>query len=150
MLRITIEGMAAGATAGAIAYTLTSLSTDAVAKTANYTIKGVGLLAAVGTNYWMGPIPSKTLTIACEIAAKQSEDTIQKGGLVISAAVAGAVGVATALTVTIGSHLVRYTIQYSKVLSKEAAIKLSELYIRQISGVSTCCPEDDWELIEDL
>ena len=51
MLRITIEGMAAGATAGAIAYTLTSLSTDAVAKTANYTIKGVGLLAAVGTNY---------------------------------------------------------------------------------------------------
>jgi hypothetical protein len=148
MLHITIEGMAAGATAGAIAYTLTSLSTDAVAKTANYTIKGIGMVAALGTNYWIGEIPSKTLTIACNVAAKQSEDTIQRGGLLTSMAVAGAVATATALTVTIGSHLVRYTIQYSKVLSKEAAIKLSELYIRQVSGVSTCCPEDEWELVE--
>ena len=150
MLHITIEGMAAGATAGAIAYTLTSLSTDAVAKTAKYTIRGVGTIAALGTNYWMGEIPSKTLTIACEVAAKQSEDTIQKGGLLTSMAVAGAVATATALTVTIGSHLVCYTIQYSKAFSKEAAIKLSELYIRQISGVSTCCPEDEWELVENL
>ena len=148
MLHITIEGMTAGATAGALAYTLTSLTTDAVAKTANYTIRGVGMVAALGTNYWMGSIPSATVSIACNVAAKQSEDTIQKGGLLTSMAVAGAVGAATALTVTIGSHLVRYTIQYSKILSKEAAIKLSELYIRQISGVSTCCPEDEWELVE--
>jgi hypothetical protein len=148
MLHITIEGLTAGATAGAIAYTLTSLTSEAIAKTANYTIKGIGLLAAAGTNYWMGPIPSATVTIACEVAAKSSEETIQKGGILASAATAGAVGAATALTVTIGSHLVRYTIQYSKVLSKELAIKLSELYIRQISGISTCCPEDEWELME--
>ena len=32
----------------------------------------------------------------------------------------------------------------------EMAIKLSELYIRQVSGVSTCCPEDEWELVENL
>jgi hypothetical protein len=148
MLHITIEGLAAGATAGAVAYTLTSLTSDALAKTAKYSIKGIGLLAAAGTNYWMGPIPSATVTIACEIAAKSSEETIQKGGILASAALAGAAAAATALTITIGSHLVRYTIQYSQVLSKEMAIKLSELYIRQISGVSTCCPEDDWELME--
>jgi hypothetical protein len=147
MIHITIEGLAAGATAGAIAYTVTSLTSDAVAKTANYTIKGIGMAAAAGTKYWMGPIPSATVSIACEVAARSSEETIQKGGLLTSMAVAGAVGAATALTVTIGSHLVRYTIQYSQVLSKEVAIKLSELYIRQVSGVSTCCPEDEWELI---
>ena len=147
MLHITIEGLAAGATAGAIAYTVTSLTSDAVAKTANYTIKGIGMAAAAGTKYWMGPIPSATVRIACELAANRSEKTIQTGGLLTSMAVAGAVGAATALTVTIGSHLVRYTIQYSQVLSKEMAIKLSELYIRQVSGVSTCCPEDEWELI---
>jgi hypothetical protein len=150
MLHITIEGLAAGATAGAIAYTVTSLTSDIVAKTANYTIKGIGLAAAAGTKYWMGSIPSATVSIACEMAAKTSEDTLQRGGLLTSAAVGAAVGAATALTVTIGSHLVSYTIHYSKVLSKEMAIKLSELYIRQISGVSTCCPEDDWELVELL
>lgn len=148
MLHITIEGMAAGATAGAVAYTLTSLTSEAVAKTAKYSIKGIGILAAAGANYWMGPIPSTTVSIACEMAAKSSEETIQKGGILASAAAAGATAAATALTVTIGSHLVRYTIQYSQVLSKELAIKLSELYIRQISGVSTCCPEDEWELME--
>jgi len=147
MIHITIEGLAAGATAGAIAYTVTSLTSDAVAKTANYTIKGIGMAAAAGTKYWMGPIPSATVRIACELAANRSEKTIQTGGILTSMAVAGAVGAATALTVTIGSHLVRYTIQYSQVLSKEVAIKLSELYIRQVSGVSTCCPEDEWELI---
>ena len=148
MLHITIEGMAAGVTAGAIAHSLTVLTSDIVAKTAKYTMKGIGMAAAAGTKYWMGSIPSATVSIACELAANRSEETIQHGGLLTSMAVAGAVGAATALTVTIGSHLVRYTIHYSKVLSKEVAIKLAELYIRQISGVSTCCPEDEWELVE--
>jgi hypothetical protein len=148
MLHITIEGMTAGATMGAIAYTLTSLTSDAVAKTASYTIRGVGMIAALGTNYWMGTVPSMTVTLASQVAAKSSEETIQKGGLLTSAAVGATVGAATALSVTIGSHLVHYTICYSKVLSKEIAIKLSELYIRQISGVSTCSPEDEWELVE--
>jgi len=150
MLHITIEGLAAGATAGAIAFTLTSLTTDVVAKTAKYTMKGLGLAAAAGTKYWMGSIPSTTVSIACEMAAKTSENTIQRGGLLTSAAVGSAVGAATALTVTIGAHLVRYTIHYSKVLSTEVAIKLAEVYIRQISGLSTCCPEDEWELVELL
>jgi hypothetical protein len=63
----------------------------------------------------------------------------------------------TALSITLGTRLVEYTIEYGGVLTREAAVKLSEMYLKYKSvqsgfvesGNVTDLTADQWVVVGD-
>ena len=129
-IRITPAAMAAGATAAAITYTLMSLSSSAVAVSTNVLVDAAGTVAAEGTRYFFGDIPAMTVRVFGRMFSKTSEESVRYGGTLTAVAAAAVVGGTTAITVSVGSEVLRYSIEYGGILTQAAAVQISEAYLQ--------------------
>jgi hypothetical protein len=129
-IKITVAGMTAGVVVAAVTYTAAENSSHAVATATGATINLAGRLAGLGADYIGGAALGTTVRIVSSAAAETTKQSIITSGRLGSAAVAATAGAVTALTITVGTRLVQYTIEYGGQLTREAAVRLSEMYLK--------------------
>jgi hypothetical protein len=129
-LRITAPAAVAGTVASVLTYALLYHSTSAVASGTGLLVDSVGAVASAGTRYWFGDIPATTVRIMGRLWSETSASSVRTGGTYAAIATAAAVGGTTALTVSLGTHLVEATIEYGGALTQAAAQKIGEAYLR--------------------
>ena len=129
-IKITVAGMTAGVVVAAVTYAAAENSSHAVATATGATINLAGRLAGLGADYIGGAALGTTVRIVSSAAAETTKQSIITSGRLGSAAVAATAGAVTALTITVGTRLVQYTIEYGGQLTREAAVRLSEMYLK--------------------
>ena len=156
-LHITAPAAAAGTVASVLTYTLLIHSSVAAASGAGLLVDSVAAAAAVGTRYFGGDIPATAVRILGRVWSTASESAVRTGGSYTALAAAAAIGGTTALTVSLGSRLAEVTVEYGSSLSRAAATKIAEAYLRfKESGIQvpnseytfTDSEQDDWVLMD--
>ena len=128
-IKISVAASTAGAIAAALTYTAASKATGAAAIASGLTVSTIGELASYGAKALVGEGAAVAVRLVTAAASRTTEETVRQGGI-ISAAVAGAAaGAAAALTVTVGGHVVKYSVEYGGKISSEMAQKFSEMYL---------------------
>lgn len=129
-IKITVAGMTAGVVVAAVTYAAAETSSHAVATATGTGINIAGRLVGLGVDYIGGTALGTTVRIVSSAAAETTKQTMITSGRLGSAAVAATAGAVTALTITVGTRLVQYTIEYGGLLTREAAVRLSEMYLK--------------------
>jgi hypothetical protein len=129
-IKITVAGMTAGVVVSAVTYAAAEHSSRALATATGATINIAGRLAGLGADYVGGTVLGTTVRIVSSAAAETTKQTMIASGQMGSAAVAATAGAVTALTITLGARLLEYTVEYGGQLSREAAVRLSEMYLK--------------------
>lgn len=129
-ITITVGGAAAGATVAALTYAGAATSTRVLATGSSITLNALGELIGLGAGYFGSPVAASTVRIMAHAAGKTSEETIRSGGQTVAAGTAVLAGALTALTITIGTRVIEYSIEYGGKISKEVAHQLSEAYLK--------------------
>lgn len=156
-IKITVAGMTAGVVVAAVTYAAAENSSHAVATVTGTGIQLAGRLVGAGADMIAGPVLGTTVRIVSSAAAETTKQSIISSGRLGSAAIAATAGAVTALTITLGTRLVQCTIEYGGVLTKEAALKLSEMYLKYKSvqsgfvesGNITDLSSDQWVFVGD-
>jgi hypothetical protein len=156
-IKISVAGMTAGVVVAAVTYAAAENSSHALATATGTGITLAGRLAGVGADYIGGAALGATVRIVSSAAAETTKQTMLTSGRLGSAAVAATAGAVTALTITLGTRLVQYTIEYGGQLTREAAVKLSEMYLKYKSvqsgfvetGNITDLNSDQWVIVGD-
>jgi hypothetical protein len=154
-ITITVAGATAGVVVAAITYATTSTTTSAMASATGFTIDMLGELLSAGVTYVMGYVAGYTVKFASKSAAKTAEETMKHSGMITAAVLSSAAGAATALSITIGTRMVEYSIQYGGKMTKELAVQLSEAYLRfrasrttfETTGNAYELLDDEWVMI---
>jgi hypothetical protein len=129
-IKITVGGMTAGVAVAAFTYSAAEHSSYAVATAAGTGINIAGKLVSLGTDYIAGSAAGTTIRIVSSAAAETTKQSMISSGRIGSAVIAATAGAVTALTITIGSRIIEYTIEYGGQLTREAAVRLSEMYLK--------------------
>ena len=149
-ITITVAGATAGVVVAAITYATTSTTTSAMASATGFTIDMVGELLSAGVTYVMGYVAGYTVKFASKTAAKTAEETMKQSGMITAAVLSSAAGAVTALSITIGTRMVEYSIQYGGKMTNDLAIQLSEAYLRFRASRSTFeTTGNAYELLDD-
>ena len=128
-IKISVAASTAGAIAAALTYTAASKASGAAAIASGLTVSTIGELASYGAKALVGEGAAIAVRLVTAAASKTTEETVRSGGI-LSAAVAGAAaGAAAALTVTVGGHVIKYSVEYGGKISYEMAQKFSEMYL---------------------
>jgi hypothetical protein len=128
-IEITTLGTTVGMIAAAATYAATSKATSAAATASGLTLSALSELAGMGTGALFGNLAGTTVRIVGLTASKTAEESVRQGGIITAAVAGAAAGAAAALTVTIGGHVVKYSIEYGGQISAEVAKKFSEMYL---------------------
>jgi hypothetical protein len=129
-IKITVAGMTAGVVVAAVTFAAAENSSHALATATGATINLAGRLAGIGADYVGGNVLGTTVRIVSSAAAESTKQTIITSGRLGSAAVAATAGAVAALTITVGTRLVQYTVEYGGQLTRETALRLSEMYLK--------------------
>lgn len=129
-ITITVGGAAAGATVAALTYSATATSSKALATTSSITCVALGELIGLGATYFGNPVAASTVRVIAHAASKTSDEAIRVGGSAVAAGAAVAMGALTALTITVGTRVIQYSVEYGGKISKEVAQQLSESYLK--------------------
>jgi len=133
-LHITAPAAAAGTVASVVTYTLLIQGTGAAATGTGWLVDGAGMVAAAGTRLIAGDVPAMSVRILGRVLSEGAAASIRSGGLWTSLGLAAAVGGTTAVTVSLGSQLVEATVEYGGALTKAAADRVAEAYLRLKQG----------------
>jgi hypothetical protein len=156
-LHITAPAAAVGTVASVLTYTLLIHSSAVAASGTGLLVDSAGAIAAAGTRYFVGDVPAATVRVLGRVWSTASETAVRTGGSYTALAVAAAVGGTTALTVSLGSRIAEVTVEYGSSLSKTAATKIAEAYLRfKDSGIQpanaeyiiTDSEEGEWILMD--
>ena len=154
-ITLTVTGTRVGVIAAAFAYTAASHASSAVATGSGMSLSAIGELAGMGASYIWGSAAGTAVRIFSHSASKTTEASLRHSGMLAAGGVALATGAATALTITVGTRVIEYSIEYGGKISKETAHRLSELYLQyratqsdfSTSGDPDTLVENDWILI---
>lgn len=155
---ITVAGATAGVIVAALTFSAACTASNAVASTTGFTVDIVGEAASIGTSYFIGPAAGYSVKLATKVAAHATKETMTYSGIVAAGTLSTVVGTVTALTITAGTRLVEYSIEYGGKMSKEVALRVSEAYLHYKTSQSAFIEtgdlgesvEDDWILLKDL
>lgn len=128
-LKISVLGSTAGMIAAGLTYTATSKASSAAAVASGLTVTALGEIAGLGTKYFFGDAASVAVRLITATASKTTEETVRQGGILTAAVAGAAAGAAAALTVTVGGHVVKYSVEYGGKISKDLAEKFGEMYL---------------------
>lgn len=129
-ITITVAGATAGMVVASLTYSSTNLATNAMATTSGFTVEMLGEALTMGTNYFMGPAAGFTVKMASKAFAKTTEQTVKQSGFITAGILSAVAGTVTALSITAGTRLLEYSIEYGGKVSKELAVQISEAYIK--------------------
>lgn len=158
-ITISVAGATAGAVVAAITFAATNTATNAVATGSGFTLEALGEAAGIGTTYFMGPAAGYSVKIISKAFSKTAENSVRQTGLITSGVISAVAGVVTALTITAGSHIVNYSIEYGGKISKDVAMRISESYLKykmqtmqfnEKDVTTELLLENDWVLLEEI
>ena len=155
-IAITIAGTTAGICVASATYVAGDMSSRFLASSAGLTLDAVGHVAGAGAELILGPAAGFAVRIATSTFARTTEATVSNSGR-ISAGVMAAAGAITAMTITAGTRIIEYTVEYGGQLTREAALKLSETYIKYKASQSgftetgdvESLVDNDWVIVDD-
>ena len=155
-ITITVAGTTVGLIVAAATYAATAATTSAAATTTGFTVEMLGELAGLGATSLLGPAAGLSVKVVSRGFAKTSEAALRQSGQLTAAAAAAVAGATTALSITVGTRIIEYSVEYGGVMSREIAAKFSEAYLmfkarhsQQFldSGDITALEDDDWVLV---
>jgi hypothetical protein len=129
-INITVGGAAAGGAVAALTYATTLASTKALATGTSISFNVLGELAGYGATYFSGSAAGMSIRIMAHTAGKASEEAIRSSGYLAAAGAATVAGALTALTITVGTKAVQYSVEYGGKITNEMAYKISEAYLK--------------------
>ena len=147
-LTITVAGAIAGVNVASYTYVAGHTASGIVSKTTGITMNILGTIACVGTRMFFGDTASHTVKIISDSIALTSETNVRNSGMITSGIIAAGAGAVTALSVTIGTRIVEYSVSYGGKISKEIALKLAEAYLQYKLSYDTPDMDDKWLVIE--
>lgn len=155
-ITITVAGTTVGFMIAAAAYAATTATTSAAATTTGYTMEMLGELAGYGATSLIGPAAGLSVKVISRGIAKTSESALRQSGQITAAAVAAVAGATTALSITVGTRIIEYSVEYGGAVTREIASKFSEAYLmfkarhsQQFleSGDITALDDEDWVVV---
>ena len=157
--KITTLGTTVGMVAAAATYAATSKATSAAATASGLTLSALSEIAGAGTGFLFGNMAGTTVRIVGLTASRTAEEGVRQGGILTAAVAGAAAGAAAALTITVGGHVIKYSIEYGGQISSDLAKKFSEMYmlyrlggqvpvLTDASGLVVCDASGDWLLLE--
>lgn len=156
-IAITIAGTTAGICVASATYVAGDMSSRFLASSAGITIDAVGHVAGAGAELILGPAAGFAVRIATSTFARTTEATVSNSGRISAGVMAAAAGAITAMTITAGTRIIEYTVEYGGQLTREAALKLSETYIKYKASQSgftetgdvESLVDNDWVIVDD-
>ena len=133
-ISITVKGASAGVVVAAVTYAATAHLASAAATSTGFTMDMLGEAAGLGTKFLLGDAAGLAVRIVTKGAAKTSEASIKHTGTLAAAATAAVAGATTALTITLGTRIVEYSIEYGGKISQDIAKRFSEAYLMYKAG----------------
>ena len=155
-ITITVAGTTVGLIVAAATYAATAATTSVAATTTGFTMEMLGELAGLGTTSLLGPVAGLSVKVVGRGFAKTSEMALRQSGQLTAAAAAAVVGATTALSITVGTRIIEYSVEYGGAMSREIAAKFSEAYLmfkarhsQQFleSGDITALEDDEWIMV---
>jgi len=129
-INITVGGAAAGGAVAALTYATTLASTKTLATGTSISFNVLGEIAGYGASYFYGNAAAMSVRIMAHTAGKASEEAIRNSGYLAAAGAATVAGALTALSITVGTKAIEYSVQYGGKITKEMAQKISEAYLK--------------------
>jgi len=129
-INITVGGAAAGGAVAALTYATTLASTKALATGTSISFNVLGELAGYGATYLSGSAAGLSVRIMANTVGKASEETIRSSGYLAAAGAATVAGALTALTITVGTKAIQYSVEYGGKITNDMAQKISEAYLK--------------------
>lgn len=129
-IHITVMGATAGMTVAAFTFSAFTAASSVAATGAGYTLDLLSSAAVAGTRAVWGDASAFSVRIIANSLSRTSEHSVRQGGLVTAGVVSAAAGAVTALTVTAGTRLIEYSIEYGGKISKEMAVQFSDAYLK--------------------
>jgi len=147
-LTITLTGASAGIQVASLAYVAGSAASGIVSKTTGYTMNILGTIASIGTRFLFGDTASHSVKALATTFAHTSEANVHTSALLTTGAVAAGAGAITALSITIGTKIIEYSITYGGKISREIALKLAEAYLQYKLSYSAPAMDERWFVVE--
>jgi hypothetical protein len=144
MLGTTLGTAVAGAT-----FVATHTSSKALASTTGLTLSLLGEVASMGASVLFGNIVGVSVRVLSKTVAATTEQAMNQTGYVTAGVLAAVAGATTALSVSVGSRVINYTIEHGGKISKEVAEKISETYLRYRATHGDLEDIQDWVEIEE-
>jgi len=155
-ITITVAGTTFGIIVAAATFAATVATTSAAATTTAFTMEMLGELAGLGATSLIGPAAGLSVKVVSRGIAKTSESALRQGGQVTAAAVAAVAGATTALSITVGTRIIAYSVEYGGAMTRDIAAKFSEAYLMfkarhsaqfLESGDINALQDDDWVMV---
>jgi hypothetical protein len=129
-ITITVAGATIGTIVASLTYASTSMASNVVATSSGFTVETLGEACGYGADYFFGKASGMTVRLLSKTFAKSTELTVKQSGQVTAGVISVLAGAVTALSITAGTRLVEYSIEYGGKISKELAIQISEAYLK--------------------
>ena len=155
-ITITVAGTTFGIIVAAATFAATVATTSAAATTTAFTMEMLGELAGLGATSLIGPAAGLSVKVVSREIAKTSESALRQGGQFTAAAVAAVAGATTALSITVGTRIIAYSVEYGGAMTRDIAAKFSEAYLMfkarhsaqfLESGDINALQDDDWVMV---
>jgi hypothetical protein len=78
----------------------------------------------------MGDMAGVSVRIASQLTGRFTEETVRSGGRTTAAIVSATTGALTALSISVGTQVIQYSIEYGGMLTEELAKRIAEEYFR--------------------
>ena len=127
---ITVAGTTAGCIVGALTYTATMQTTELLATTTGLGISAIGTFGSYVVSALMGDMAGISVRIASQLTGRFTEETVRSGGRTTAAIVSATTGALTALSISVGTQVIQYSIEYGGMLTEELAKRIAEEYFR--------------------
>jgi len=151
-LIVTITGTTAGAVVGALTYSAATQTSDLVATGTGLGINLLGWVGSYLASVLIGDTTGVAVRVASRVAGHLTEESMKSGGRSAAALMAATAGTLTTLSITVGSHIIYYTIEYGGKMTEELAKRVAEEYMRyktrQLGYLEDSVKDDGWVIID--
>ena len=129
-IRITLTGSSAGDAVADMTFKATAKSAGALATGVGFTMEMLGSVASFGAKYLRGESAASSVRVVTQSAARTTEESVAQTGIATAGVAAAVAGATTALTLTAGTRLIEYSVEYGGKITRDMAEKFSEMYLQ--------------------
>jgi hypothetical protein len=128
-VNITVNGAKAGLIVGSLTFLAASQASRLMATGSGVGVGVLGTLMGYGAGYFWGPGAAFAVQSMGTVAAKSTEENMKYAGVLAAGGLGAAAGALTALSITVGTKVVEYSVEYGGKISAETARVVAEKYM---------------------
>lgn len=128
-VNITVNGAKAGLIVGSMTFLAASHASRLVATGSGVGVDALSLVAGYGAGYFWGPGAAFAVRTFGRVAAESTTNNMKYAGVIAAGGLGAAAGALTALSITVGTKVVEYSVEYGGKISAETARIVAEKYM---------------------